>query len=286
MSAKQQKSALEIYCTQVLNGEILACEKLKQLAEKMLQDIATPYKRWHFDHAQAKKHVDFIEQFCKIPSGRLGAPFILEPMERAFVESIHGFIDDEGLRRYQEIFFCVARKNGKTSLGAALELDALFNDNEGSPQIYNVANSMEQATLGYNAVSKMIRLSPALSKHAEKRTTGWHSKLNFGTVKPLAANTTTLDGLDVHFALIDELHAMRDRDVYDLVKQGMAARRQPLLLCCTTNGFVRNGVFDAQYRYAAGVLDGSIEDDRFLPWVYELDAREEWTDARMGKGKP
>lgn len=275
-----KKSALYAYCVDILGGGVIACEKMKKLAEKMLTDLEKPHKQWHFDYAHAKKHVDFIEQFCKIPSGRLGAPFILEPMERAFVESIHGFVDDEGLRRYQEVFLCVARKNGKTSLGAALELDALFNDGEGSPQVYNVANSMEQATLGYNAVSKMIRLSKALSQHAEKRTTGWHCKRNFGTVKPLAANTATLDGLDVHFALIDELHAMRDRDVYDLVKQGMAARRQPILLCCTTNGFVRNGVFDAQYRYASGVLDGSIEDDRFLPWVYELDAREEWTDPK------
>lgn len=274
------KSALERYCTKVYDGKITACEKVRRNAERMLEDIAVPYKGWHFDQDVARKHIDFIERFCKIPSGKLGAPFIMELYELAWMESIFGFIDDEGLRRYQEVLINVARKNGKTSWGGAVELDCFINDGEGSPQVYNVANSMDQAKLGYSAASKMVLLSEKLSKHLSKTTGGWYNPHNLGTLKPLASNTGTLDGLDVHFALIDELHAMTDRDIYDLVKQGMAARSQPLLLECTTNGFVRGGIYDAQYEYGAGVLDGSIKDDRFLPWMYELDSREEWTDEK------
>lgn len=277
----KRKSALERYCTKVVDGKVTACDKVRRVSERILGDISKPYKQWHFDQAVAEKHVEFIERFCCIPSGQLGAPFILEDYEKAWVESIFGFVDDNGLRRFLEVLINVGRKNGKTSLGAAIELDMTIGDGEGSPQVYNVANSADQAALGFNAASKMIRLSPHLSKHFKKRTGEWYCQPNFGIVKPLASNTGTMDGLDVHFGLIDELHAMKDRDVYDLVKQGMASRKQPLLLCATTNGFVRGGVYDAQYQYGAGVLDGTVKDDRFLPWMYELDSRDEWDKEAM-----
>ena len=89
-----------------------------------------------------------------------------------------------------------------------------------------------------------------------------------------------MDGLDVHCGVIDELAAMKDRDLYDLVKQGMSARDQPLLLTITTNGFVRNGIFDSQYDYATGWLEGKIADDRFLAFIYELDERNEWKEEK------
>ncbi len=101
-------------------------------------------------------------------------------------------------------------------------------------------------------------------------------KANFGFIKALASNSNSLDGLDVHGAVIDELSAIKNRDIYDLIKQAMGARRQPLLFCITTNGFIRNGIFDAQYDYAAGILRGEIRNERFLPFVYELDSADEW----------
>ena len=275
-----EHSHLREYCEKVRDGEIVACKKVRQMADIMLSRIDNGYKRWHFDIKAAQKPIAFIEQFCKIPTGRLGQPMKLELFQKAWVESIFGFVDDDGLRQVQELFIPVGRKNAKTTLVAAVELYMLTCDGEGAPQIYNAATSLDQANLGFNAAYKMVRQSAEIAAHVKKRTDQLYCDLNFGFIKPLAANTTTLDGLDVHLGVIDELHAMKSRDIYDLIKQGMSARSQPLLVQITTNGFVRNGVFDDQYEYAAKWLSGDIADDRFIAWVYELDDRSEWDEEK------
>lgn len=273
-----RRTALEDYCDDVLGGRVPACRKLRAVCGRLLEWVREPYGGWHFDPDAAERPVDFIERFCKVPSGRLGAPLALEPYEKAWIESIFGFVDGGGLRRFLEAFIAVGRKNGKTSISAAIELYMLMADGEGSPQVYNAANSSDQAELGYRAVQKMVMQSKDLSKHVRKRADDLYCDLNMGYIKPLAANTSTLDGLDVHLAVIDEIHAMRNRDIYDLLKQGTGSRSQPLILQITTNGFVRGSIFDSQYDYASRWLSGEVRDDRFLPFVYELDDRSEWED--------
>lgn len=269
----------ETYFTAVADGKIASCEKMKRAADMLLNRFYNP-DEYHFDADIANRHTDFIERFCKVPSGRIGAPLKLQLFQKARLQAVFGFVDDNDIRQYNECLIIEGRKNGKTTETAAVEIDLLVNDREGSPQIYNVATMRDQACLGFNACHKMIRQSPMLSKHVTKRAADLYFKHNMGFIKPLASNTNSLDGLDVHGAVIDELAAIKNRDIYDLVKQGMGARRQPLLFCITTNGFIRNGIFDAQYDYAAGVLDGRIDNPRFLPFIYELDNKEEWTDER------
>lgn len=266
---------LELYCTSILDGKINACRRIKQVCERLLEDLYNP-GQWHFDHDMARRHVDFIETFCKVPSGRLGQPLRLELFQKARLEAIFGFVDDDDLRRFNEALVLEGRKNGKTTETAAVEVDLLVNDGEGSPQIYNVATKMDQARLGYDAVKKMVQLSPLLNKHLRRRVADIYNPMNLGFIKALASNTTSLDGLDVHGAAIDELAAIKNRDLYDLIKQGTGARSQPLIFTITTNGFVRNGVFDAQYKYACDILDGVATNPRFLPFLYELDSPEEW----------
>lgn len=276
----------ERYLRDVRAGRVVACRKLRKLADVMLPRFKAPYGRWHWDRDAAERPVRFIERFCKLPSGRLGEPFVLEPYERAWVELMFGFVDDDGLRQFQEAFIVVGRKNGKTSLGSAIELYMLLADGEGAPQIYNCATSKDQASLAYGHVLKMVRQSRAISAKVRKGTVperdqdGIMCDANMGYITPLTSQTRHLDGLDVHMCLFDELHACTNRDMYDLLKQGMAARRQPLMLCISTNGYERGNIFDDQYEYADQWLDGKVEDDRFLPIVYELDDREEWSDER------
>lgn len=169
-----------------------------------------------------------------------------------------------------------------SSIGAAIELYMLVGDGEGSPQIYNVASAKEQAALAYGAALKMMRMSKSLSKHLikgtvpERKADGIICNLNMGYITVLSGQTRHLDGLDVHFALIDELAAIVNRDLYDLIKQGMSARDQPLLMTISTNGFLRGGIFDAQMEYAEKWLENPEMDDKFLPFIYELDDRKEW----------
>ena len=271
---------LERYYTSVYDGRITACLKIQKQAEKILESYITPGE-FHYDNEIAQRHIRFIETFCKIPSGNLGAPFILEPFQRAMLETVFGFVDDNNLRQYNEVLEIIGRKNGKTSLCSAIEQDMLCNDNEGAPQIYNIATKYDQAKLGFDACVKMRNLSNMLKKHTKKRASDIYFPYNMGYIKALSRDTTSLDGLDVHCGIIDELSAIKNRDLYDLVKQGMSARKQPLLFCISTNGFLRNGVFDAQYDYASAILDGKIKNKRFLPLIYELDNVDEWTNPKM-----
>ena len=268
-------SALEQYAVAVLDGKIKACRRIKQMYEKLLYQYYNP-GQWHFDQAIADRHIVFMERFCRQPES--GQPLRFELFQRAKLEAIFGFVDDCNLRQYQEVLTIEGRKNGKTTEMAAVEIDLLANDGEGSPQVYNVATKRDQAMLGFNAVHSMIKRSSDLSGILRKRVSDIYFAHNLGFIKALAANSNGLDGLNSHGVIIDELAAIKNRDLYDLMKQSMSARSQPLLFAITTNGFVRDNIFDAQYEYACGVLDGTIDDERFAAFIYELDDPDEWLD--------
>lgn len=268
-------SALTTYFTSILDGKINACEKMKRQAERIMDAYSNPGE-YHFDQDIANRHIEFIEKFCKVPSGAIGQPLKLMLFQKARFETIFGFVDDNNIRQYNEVLIIEGRKNGKTTECAAIELDMLVNDREGSPQIYNVATAMDQAKLGFNAAHKMIKQSPMLSKHIRKRAADLYFSHNMGFIKAMAANVSSMDGLDTHCAIIDELSAIKNRDLYDLIKQSMGARAQPLLFTISTNGFIRDGVFDAQYQYADDIINGKAKNKKFLPFIYELDKPSEW----------
>lgn len=268
-------SALEQYAVAVLDGKIKASRRIKQQYERLIYQLYNP-GRWHFDQSTADRHINFMERFCNNPES--GKPLRFELFQRAKFEAIFGFVDDYGLRRYQEVMTLEGRKNGKTTEMSAVEIDLLVNDGEGSPQVYNVATKRDQAMLGFNACHAMIKRSDDLAAILKKRVSDIYFAYNLGFIKALASNSNGLDGLNASGVIIDELAAIKNRDLYDLMKQSMSARAQPLLFAITTNGFVRDNIFDAQYEYACKVLDGEIDDERFLAFLYELDDPDEWLD--------
>ena len=140
----------EKYFTDITDGKIVACEKMKQAADMLLTRFYRP-DEYHFDPQIAKRHTDFIEKFCKVPSGKLGAPLKLELFQKARLQAIFGFVDDNDIRQYNECIIIEGRKNGKTTETAAVEIDMLVNDQEGAPQIYNIATILDQAKLGFTA---------------------------------------------------------------------------------------------------------------------------------------
>lgn len=265
----------EEYFTSILDGKIVACEKMKLVSEMLLNQMYSP-EEYHFDYQIAKEHTDFIERFCKQPSGKLGVPLNLQLFQKARFQALFGFVDDNNLRQFNECLIVEGRKNGKTTETAAVELDLLVNDSEGSPQIYNLATKKDQANLGYQAVAKMRKQSPALKSFLKEKVSGIYCEANYGFIKAMASDTNGLDGLDTHCAVVDELAALKNRDLYDLIKQSMGSRSQPLMFCITTNGFVRQGIFDAQYEYAKNILEGKAINKHFLPFIYELDSPDEW----------
>jgi len=271
------------YWNKIQSGEAQACRRLKQQYQKLVEELESPRDPWVFDIEKANRPIEFIERFCKHSKGKwAGKPVRLELFQKAKIQAVYGFIHREtGLRRAREVLTIVGRKNGKSTEKAALGNYMLVADGEGGAEVYSVATKKDQARIVWTEAHNMVTQSPALSKHIKKRKTDLYFPVTFSKFEPLASDSNSLDGLNVHYAIMDELHAIKDRNLYDVIKQAMTAREQPLLDMITTAGFVRECIYDSIYEYACNVLDGVVEDDRFLAFIYELDDRAEWTDYRM-----
>ena len=273
------------YMDDVLSGKIVACEKIRKVCRIMRPRVESgTYKCWHYDPELASRPVRFIERFCCNPQGKPGQHIVMQPFQMFWMELVFGFVDENDYRQLQELLLVVARKSGKTSLMAGLNLYMLTKDGEMAPQCYSAATSKDQASLLYGSTLRMLAQSPQLSRRIRKGTVTSRSQdglicdFNQGYFTPLSSQTRHLDGLNVHYAVIDEIAAITNRDIYDLLKQATPARDQPLIVQITTTGFERDNFFDEQYEYASRWLDGKVEDDHFLPVIYELDERSEWTD--------
>lgn len=276
------------YMDAVLGGELVACKKIIKLCKILRPRFETgEYKCWHYDPARAKRPIEFAERFCCQPEGKPGQHIEMQPFQMFWQEVVFGWVDEQGFRQFNEAFNVRGRKNGKSTEQACMGLYMLTKDGEGAPQCYSAANSKPQSSLLYGSMLRMVSQSPALRRRLHKGTIpnrdedGLIYRANGGYFTPLSSQTRNQDGLNVHFAAIDEVAAVTNRDIYDLLKQATSARDQPLIVEITTNGFERDNFFDSQYDYASRWLDGKVEDDHFLPVVYELDDRSEWSDEDM-----
>lgn len=271
---------IETYYNLIKSKKKIVSKKVKKQLDKLIADINNPGK-YHFDIDRANRPIEFIEKFCKHSKGKwAGKPVILDLWQKAIIQAIFGFVDEFGNRKYREVLIIVARKNGKSTLLSAIALYMLFADKEGGAQVCCVASKKDQAKIVFNEAKNMVVQSPLLSKHIKKRKSDLYVPVNFSTFEPLASDSNTLDGLNMHCGIIDELHSIKDRNIYDVSKQSMGTRTQPLLFMITTAGFVRESIYDDMYTYAENVLNGSVEDERFLSFIFELDERKEWLDPK------
>jgi phage terminase large subunit-like protein len=268
------------YNNAIQSGKIIADEKIKKIYQRLAEDCKKK-KPYHFDVNRAARVIYFVETFCRQSKGDMGKPIKLELFQKAALQAIFGFVDDGGNRKYNEVLWIMGRKNGKSCLLSAIGLYMMLGDKEGGSEVDCVASKKDQARIVFDEARNMVAQSPYLAKYIKKRRTDMYSPYNFGVFQPLSSDSNTLDGLNPHCGIIDELHSLKDRNIYDVVKQGMSARRQPLLFQITTSGMNRETIYDAQYEYAEKVLNGDITDEHFLALIYELDSSVEWTDPNM-----
>lgn len=269
------------YWSGIESGKFVVSKRVYKLYKKLAAAIDTPGK-YIYDEHKANRPIEFIETFCKHSKGEwAGRPVKLELFQRAFIAALFGFVDKEtGLRQYRETLFYVARKNGKTTMLSAIALYMLMADGENGAEIYSTATKRDQARLLFDEAHNMVKQSPSLSRYIRKRKSDLYFSLTMSKMQALGKNSDTLDGLNAQLVIMDELHGVKDRNLYEVMKQSQSARRQPLLIMITTAGTVRECIFDDMYAYACNVIDGKFEDEHFLPVMYELDDREEWTDFR------
>ena len=271
------------YWQRIQSGEIVTSRRVKEVYGRLVREMDTPAAGfpYYFDEDAGERPIIFIERFAKQSQGTLGAPLRLELFQKAFLQTLFGWLDkSSGFRRFRETLFLVGRKNGKSTLLAALALYLLVADYEGAAEIYSVATKKDQARKTLTEAVNMIKQSPELRAVIKKRRNDVYFPATASKFEALASDSNTLDGLNSHAVIIDELHAIRDRNLYEVMKQSTSSRRQPLVIMITTSGTVRESVFDNLYGLACDIADGRVEDDSFLPVLYELDARAEWTDPR------
>lgn len=274
------RNFIEAYLDEIKAGKRIVCKRTRRQYEKLVDDIRNPKDGYIFDQSRAERPIAFIERFCKHSKGEwAGQPLRLELFQKAFISALFGFVDAKtGYRKYRETLFYVARKNGKSVMLSGLALYMLIADQEAGAEVYSVASKKDQAKIIYEETYNMIRQSPDLLQVVKKRKSDLYFPLTFSKFQPLGKNSDTLDGLNSSLVIIDELHSIKDRNLYEVMKQSQSARRQPLLVMITTAGTVRECIFDDMYKYACGVCDGTITDPHFLPIIYELDSKEEWLD--------
>ena len=273
---------IEQYYNEIITGKYIVSKRVKKQYEKLVNDIKEPTGGYIFDENRASKPIRFIEQFCKHSKGEwAGKPVTLELFQKAYISALFGFNHVEtGLRKYRETMFMVGRKNGKSTMLAGIALYMMTADNEPGAEIYSTATKKDQARIIFDETHNMVKQSPDITRYIRKRKTDLYFPLTMSKFQPLGKNSDTLDGLNAHCVIMDELHSVKDRNLYEVMKQSQSARRQPLLIMITTAGTVRECIFDDIYSYACSIVDGTFTDDTFLPIIYELDDREEWTDPK------
>ena len=270
---------IERYFDEIKAGHIIVSNRVYKQYEKLISEINN-HDRYIFDEDKALRPIEFIERFCKHSKGQwAGKPIELELFQKAYISALFGFVDKEtGHRRFTESMFYVGRKNGKSTMLAGIALYMLIADKEGGSEVYSIASKKEQASILFDEAHNMVKQSPYLSKHVRKRKSDLYFAHTFSKFMALGKNSNSLDGLNAHLTVIDELHSIQDRNLYEVMKQSQSARQEPLLIMITTAGAIRGTIFDDMYEYACNIVDGTFIDDNFLPIMYELDEKKEWLE--------
>lgn len=272
------------YYSRIESGEIVTSRRVKAVYSRLIAEMEAPPADfpYYFDEETGERPILFIETFCKQSQGTIGAPLELELFQKAFIQLLFGWLEKEtGYRRFRETMFLCGRKNGKSTLLSGIALYMLIADYEGAAEIYSVATKKDQAKKVLTEAVNMIKQSPELRAVIKKRRNDVYFPATSSIVEALASDSNTLDGLNSHAVIIDELHAIRDRNLYEVMKQSTSSRRQPLVVMITTAGTVRECIFDNMYELACELAYGTKKDDTFLPILYELDSRDEWTNPQM-----
>lgn len=281
----KNKNPIEAYWEWMNKNRIKVSTKIYKTYEYIINFLNDPESEWEYDENKANHTINFIEKFCKHSKGAMGGkPFILELWQKAKVAATFGIVHKiTGERKYQRVVLIVARKNGKSTLSAAEGLYLFIADGEPGAEIYSVATKKDQAKIIWLEAKRMVKKSPALSKRIRPLVAEMVCDINDGIYKPVGRDSDTLDGLNVHGATMDEIHAWTDKNLYDVIVDGTSARDEPLILITTTAGTVRENVYDDIYDEAERTINGytdpdGYKDERTLFLVYELDNRKSWTD--------
>ena len=272
------------YAENVVSGKQVACEWVKLACQRHLDDLEDGDARGlFFDDAEAKKAIAFFALLKQSKGEWAGLHLLLEPWQQFVIASLVGWKTRKtGYRRFRTSYLEVARKNGKSTLAAGFGLYLLLADDEPGAEIYSAATKRDQARIIHSEATRMAKSSPSIAKLVDIVRDNIYITDTASKYEPLGADYDTLDGLNIHAGIIDELHAHKTRDVYEVLNTATGSRRQPILFEISTSGYNRQTICWEHHEYTKKVLSGIVEDDSWFGMIFTLDRSESQQNDDQG----
>ena len=223
---------------------------------------------------------EFFEKFLHHVKGEwAGDAFVLGDWERdRIIRPLFGWKRPDGTRKYRKFYGEMGRKQGKSTIGAGHGLYLLFSDNEPGSEVFSLAADRDQASVIFDIARQMAEMEPELKSRCEIYRRSIVVPKTQSSYHVLSADAPSKHGKNSHGILFDELHAQPDRELYDVMKSSMGARRQPLMIMFTTAGYDRTSVCWEEHEYAERVAEDPALDPSYLPLIYAVDEKDDWTD--------
>ena len=298
---KPSENYILTYYQGIKNGSIVVGRWIELVYDKIIQLLEDG--EIVFDAKRAQKAITYIESHCYHTEGPLApSPLILELWQRAMVSCIFGLRDPErDCRAFSEVIALMGRKNGKSALAAAIAKYAFMEESHepggfGS-RVYVIAPKLDQAEIIYNNIWQMVLLDDDWNdlpkddpNKARHRMTDYYLPATNSTVKKIAFSARKSDGFNPSLTLLDEVASWPGANglkQYEVLKSGMGARPDALMLSCTTSGYENDGIFDELMKRATRYLLGESKERRLLPFLYMIDDPERWNDINeLQKSNP
>ena len=266
------------YAKRIVAGKIPACELVQLACERQIRDLKQKGFGWKFSPMHGNRICRFIENLPHV-QGTWDSKFIhLEDWQCFKFSTIFGWVDTDGNRRFRRVYDEEPRKNAKTTTAAGVGLYLFAADGERGAEVYCAARTRDQAKHTWGYADQMVRNGRGLRERFQIKPFTHHMELADGSVfRPLHRESGSLEGLNVHGGVIDELHAHDSRDVFDVLDSATGSRRQPLLFIITTAAADVSNVCSEQHDYVVDILHGVHHDDSYWGIIYTIDKEDDWT---------
>ena len=274
---------LEYYYQQICSGSIVAGHELKDELSKLINEMEDD--QYVYDTSDADARMEFMEGCIRLTKSPFyGEPMVLMAWQKAFISAVYGFkMAVDGTDRFRRILLLIARKNTKSETCSALALTEMIMGNDGSDIVCS-SNDDNQANILYEAINTMRLMIDTKQQDTWKNQQHIRCKITGSKVFKLSDRTKNKEGRNIDFAIVDEVHEMKDNVIIKSIEQSQSLKPNPKVILITTEGFVNDGFLDEELVKARKILSGeddSISAERYLPWLYTQDSEQEvWQDER------
>lgn len=275
------------YYQAIKEGSIVVGRWILLLYEYIVKGLED--KTFFYAPKKANRAIKFIENYCHHSKGRNDL-LKLELWQKALVSVMFGILDANGYRQFREIVLIVARKNGKSLFAAAVAEYMSFVDDEYGAEIYCLAPKLEQADIIYSCFWQMCQQEEEVKGRIRSRKSDYYIAESNTIVKKIAFNAKKSDGFNPHLVICDEIASWvgePGKKQYEVMKSALGSRRQPMILSCTTSGYVNEGIYDELFKRGTRFLLGDSHESRLLPVFYTIDDVDKWNDINeLQKSNP